>query len=143
MVQRRARLYRYWVPPILWAAVIFVGSGNALGAPNTAPILETILNAVLGHSLAPSQFEMVHFLVRKAAHLGEYAIFGALVFRAIRQDREGWNWRWALAAIVLAALYAASDEWHQSFEPTRTASAWDVLIDTIGATLAQVLFFRT
>ena len=143
MVQRRARLYRYWVPPILWAAVIFLGSGNALGASNTAPILATILNAVLGHPLAPSQFEIVHFLVRKAAHLGEYAIFGALVFRAIRQDRGGWNWRWALAAIVLAALYAASDEWHQSFEPSRTASAFDVLIDTTGATLAQVLFFRT
>jgi VanZ family protein len=143
MVQRRARLYRYWFPPILWAAVIFGGSGNALSAPNTASILATILNAVVGHPLAPSQFEMVHFLVRKAAHLGEYAILGALVFRAIRAGREGWNWRWALAAIVIAALYAVSDEWHQSFEPSRTASAWDVLIDAIGASLAQVLFFRT
>jgi VanZ family protein len=143
MVQRRARLYRYWIPPILWAAVIFAGSTDALGAPNTAPILATILNAVLGRSLAPSQFEMIHYLVRKAGHLGEYAIFGALVFRAIRADRRGWNWRWALAAIAIAALYAASDEWHQSFEPSRTASVWDVLIDTTGATLAQVLFFRT
>lgn len=143
MVQRRARLYRYWLPPILWAAVIFAGSSSAFGAPNTAPVLATILNAVLGHLLTPSQFEMVHFLVRKAAHLGEYGIFGALVFRAIRADREGWNWRWALAAIVIAALYAASDEWHQSFVPSRTASAWDVLIDATGASLAQVLFFRT
>jgi VanZ family protein len=143
MVQRRARLYRYWVPPILWAAVIFAGSTSVLGAPNTAPILATFLNAVFGHSLAPSQFEMVHYLVRKGGHLCEYAILGALVFRAIRADREGWNWRWALAAIVLAALYAASDEWHQSFVPSRTASVWDVLIDTTGATLAQVLFFRT
>lgn len=143
MVQQRARLYRYWLPPILWAAVIFAASSNALSAPNTASILAMILNAVLGHPLPLSQFDMVHFLVRKAAHLGEYAIFGALVFRAIRAGREGWNWRWALAAIVIAALYAASDEWHQSFVPSRTASAWDVLIDATGATLAQVLFFRT
>jgi len=142
MVLRRARLYRYWTPPILWAAVIFAASSDALAAPNTAPILATFLNAVLAHGLTPSQFEIVHYLVRKAGHLGEYAIFGALIFRAIRADRDGWNWRWALAAIVLAALYAASDEWHQSFEPSRTASVWDVLIDTTGATLAQVLFFR-
>ena len=143
MVHQRTRLYRYWLPPILWAAVIFAASGNAFAAANTAPVLASILNAFLGRAPTPSQFETIHFLVRKAAHLTEYGIFGALLFRAIRAGREGWNWRWAVWAIAIAALYAASDEWHQSFVPSRTPSVIDVLIDTTGATLAQVLFFRT
>jgi VanZ family protein len=143
MVHQRTRLYRHWLPPILWAAVIFAASGNAFAAANTAPLLATILNAILGHPLPPSQFETAHFLIRKASHLGEYAIFGALLFRAIRAGREGWNWRWAVGAIAVAALYAATDEWHQSFVPSRTPSVIDVLIDTAGAALAQVLFFRT
>jgi len=101
-----------------------------------------ILHAILPSSIKPSLFDTIHFAVRKAAHLAEYAIFGLLLFRAIRAGREGWSWRWALAAIVVAALYAVTDEWHQSFVPSRTPSGWDVLIDATGATLGQVLFFR-
>ena len=81
-------------------------------------------------------------MVRKAGHVAEYGILAALLFRAFRGERAGWSARWSLAAVVLAALIGASDEWHQSFVPSRTASAWDALIDTIGATVAQVLFFR-
>lgn len=143
MVYQRTRPYRHWLPPVLWAAVIFSASGNTFAAANTAPVLATILNTILGHPLTPSQFQTAQYLIRKASHLGEYAVFGALLFRAIRADREGWNWRWAVTAIAIAALYAASDEWHQSFVPSRTPSVIDVLIDSAGATLAQVLFFRT
>ena len=143
MVQQRARLYRHWIPPIAWAALIFVGSTEVLSSGETGSLLEAGLTAILGHPLPPSQFAALHFAVRKAGHLIEYGILGWLLFRAIRGDRSGFNIRWALAAVVIAALYAASDEWHQSFVPSRTPSAWDVLIDTTGATLAQVLFFRT
>ena len=143
MVQRRARLYRYWLPAIVWAALIFAGSTDLLAASHTGGWLEAIVAAVLRHPASPEQFDRLHFAVRKAGHLLEYAILGSLLFRAIREDRPGWKLRWALGAIAIAALYAASDEWHQSFVPTRTASVWDVVIDTTGATLAQVLFFRT
>ena len=101
------------------------------------------LHALLPASIPEAQFETIHFAIRKASHLIEYAIFGALLFRAIRAGRAGWSWRWALAAIAIAALYAMTDEWHQSFVPSRTPSGWDVLIDAIGATLGQVLFFRS
>lgn len=143
MVQRRARLYRYWLPAIVWAALIFAASTDWLAAGHTGGWLAAIVEAVLGHPLPPAQFDRLHFAVRKAGHFFEYAILGLLLFRAIREDRDGWNFRWALGAIAIAALYAASDEWHQSFVPTRTASAWDALIDTTGAATAQVLFFRT
>ena len=141
-MSNRPRLWRYWLPPVLWAAAIFAGSSTVLSSEHTAPLIETIVDAIFGHPLQPSQFNVIHFLVRKAGHLTEYAILSALIFRAIRGERSGWNWRWASMAIVIAALYASTDEFHQSFVPGRTPSVWDVLIDTTGATLAQVLFFR-
>ena len=75
--------------------------------------------------------------VRKCAHLAEYAVLALLVWRALRKEsaRENTPWRWSKAALVLAlvALYAASDEFHQAFVPSREASVWDVLLDTSGA----------
>jgi len=141
-VQRRARLYRYWLPPILCAAAIFFASTSALSAENTGSALAAVINAFVGHPLTTSQFNVIHFLVRKAGHLTEYAILGALLFRAFRGEERGWRLRWALYAVAVAALYAASDELHQSFVPGRTPAVADVLIDAAGATLVQVLFFR-
>ena len=133
---------RFWLPPIVWIAVIFVASTDYFSSANTAVWLAATLEAIIHHPLPPSQFEAIHFILRKAGHLTEYAILGALLFRAFRGERSGWSGRWSLAAVVLAALIGASDEWHQSFVASRTASAWDALIDTIGAAIAQVLFFR-
>jgi VanZ family protein len=133
---------RFWIPPILWIAVIFAASTDYFSSGHTASWLDLTIRAILGHSLSPAVFDTVHLLVRKAGHLTEYGILGALLFRAFRGERSGWSARWSLAAILLAAVVGASDEWHQSFVPSRTPSAWDALIDTIGATLAQVLFFR-
>ena len=60
-----------------------------------------------------------------------------LLWRALRQESTPGNtpWRWSKAGLVLAlvALYAASDEIHQAFVPSRQASVWDVLLDTTGA----------
>jgi VanZ family protein len=49
-------------------------------------------------------------------------------------------WQWSKAALVLAlvALYAASDEFHQSFVPSREASVRDVLLDSLGGALGLV-----
>lgn len=133
---------RFWIPPILWTAVIFAASTDSFSSANTGTWLADTIEAILHHPLPPSQFEAIHFILRKTGHLTEYGILGALLFRALRGERTGWSGRWSLAAVVFAALVGASDEWHQSFVPSRTASPWDALIDTIGATIAQVLFFR-
>ena len=119
--------------------MIFFASTDLFSAAHTGSILEQILTAILGHPLSRERFDLLHFLIRKTAHLTEYAILGALLFRAVRRERAGWRLRWAVAAVAIAACVAASDEWHQSFVPTRTPSVIDVGIDTAGAATAQIL----
>jgi VanZ family protein len=50
---------------------------------------------------------------------------------------ERHSWRWALSSIIVVAVFAASDEFHQTFVATRTPSIVDVGIDTLGGLLAQ------
>jgi len=75
-------------------------------------------------------------LVSKLAHLIEYAILGWLIQRA-RGDRCAWWQSW-----LIAVIYAATDEFHQSFVPGRGPSALDVMIDAAGATVGLTLAVR-
>ena len=78
--------FRAWAPVVLWAALIFAFS--------SVPSLSTGLG---GWDL----------LLRKIAHLTEYAVLGALLARALS--------RHVALAILLGGLYAATDEVHQHF----------------------------
>lgn len=134
---------RLWLPAILWTAVIFAASSGSFSSANTGGILEKLIHTVAGDRLGETVIEVIHFIIRKLSHVAEYGILGVLVYRAVRAERAGWNIRWALSAILFAAVVGSLDEWHQAFVPGRTATPWDTVIDTLGATLAQVLFFRT
>ena len=75
----------------------------------------------------------------------EYAILALLILRAIklslRPAARRWSWPRAGVALLIAAAYAATDEWHQSFVPSRTADLKDVLIDSSGALIGVMLMF--
>jgi VanZ family protein len=76
----------------------------------------------------------------KTYHLGEYLVLGALMARALRASRAQWSSLMVAAvSVTLCSLWAASDEYHQSFVPGRDSSAFDWCADTMGALLAQCL----
>jgi len=85
------------------------------------------------------------FTLKKTAHCFEYAFLALAFYHALKG-----SWRTYLAtqahkAWALATLYAVSDEFHQWFVPTRTATPRDVVIDSIGAAVGiglLRLFFR-
>jgi len=89
--------------------------------------------------LSAKTLGIVNLAMRKTAHLTEYAILTALSFRAIREDRRGFVLRWALIALAITVCVASTDEFLQSFTPTRTSSPWDVALDTVGGTIALLL----
>lgn len=106
----RSRALTVWLPVVLWAAVIFTFS--------SVPSLSTGLGT----------WDTV---LRKGAHVTEYAILGALLYRALGRE-----------ALALAAgiAYAATDEVHQYFVRGRHASPVDVAIDATGVALGMVVW---
>jgi VanZ family protein len=122
---------------VLWASLIFTFSTDSFSSEHTQNLVVGILHTLLPHARERTLY-MLHDFIRKCAHLCEYFVFGVLLFRAIRAPRRGWHWRWALLAILIAAFYASSDEMHQIFVPSRGASVWDALLDTGGASVAQL-----
>ena len=101
-----------WVPVVAWAALIF--------GLSSIPHLGTGLGTW-------------DTILRKCAHATEYAVLAALIFRALER-------RWA--ALALAVVYSASDEFHQTFVRGRHGSPYDVLIDAAGAAIGLAAYRR-
>ena len=111
-----------WLPALLWAAVIFYFSSQA-------------------HAPHVSGKPGVQHVVQKFGHAIEYGILAILIFRPLRRTHR-LPLRLALfLAVLLSGAYAASDEWHQSFVPGRSALFSDFAIDTTGATVAMLGFY--
>jgi VanZ family protein len=128
---------RHWWPALAWAAIISLFSTGLFSGENTSRFILPIL-ARLFPRASVEALAFVHFLIRKSGHFVEYFLFSLLVLRGIRAGRREWRWTWAAAALAAAACYAGLDEFHQAFVPTRTASIYDVLLDSFGAAVAQL-----
>ncbi len=82
--------------------------------------------------------EKVDYPVRKTAHATECAILAVLLFFTL--GTYGIQERKQIAlAILLTAVYAATDEFHQLFVPGRSGRITDVMIDTAGAVVGNIL----
>ncbi|MFT3943452.1 MAG: VanZ family protein [Ancrocorticia sp.] len=152
-----ARLNRWlrWGAVVVWMAVIFFFSHQV--GEDSGGLSDSIVAWLhsLGIHISP---EMLGFLVRKAAHMTEYAVLAILLFVALRGSREQ---RFVearisrsqrlrkrgeergnqalISAFVIAVIYAATDEFHQLFIPGRTGTPKDVLIDSAGAAIGLAL----
>lgn len=92
---------------------------------------------IFGASSIPDLGALPGGMSDKSGHSIGYALLAALLLRALARGRlSGVTWRAALAAVVLATLYGASDEFHQLFVPGRSSDRYDVLADGLGATAA-------
>jgi VanZ family protein len=108
----RSRLLTVWLPVLVWAAVIFAFSSipslsSGLGTWDT--------------------------ILRKGAHVTEYAVLGGLLYRALGREP---------LALAAGIAYAATDELHQHFVRGRHASPVDVAIDAVGVALGMLLWLR-
>jgi hypothetical protein len=111
-----------WGPALIWMVIIFVFSATpSRELPN---------------------FGSSDTLVRKTAHMLEYA-FLALVY--VRGAAGGLAprhtaWKYLIFSLFLVALYAITDEAHQSFVPGRNPRWVDVGIDTVGGAVGMILW---
>lgn len=122
--------------------VIFFASTDAFSVPRTSRFLGPFLRWLLP-SATPETIGDLTVLIRKMAHAWEYGLLALLCWRALGtgtlSGEPKWRWKRAAWAWAIAVAYASSDEWHQSFVPSRGAAVGDVLIDATGAALALVV----
>jgi VanZ family protein len=125
---------KYWLPVIAWMLLIFLASTDLMSAQHTSRFIAPFL-LWFKPDISPEQIRTVQFMVRKAAHVTEYAILAALIVRAFHGGIRAVRWAHVFGALLIASTYAALDEFHQSFVASRTGSPRDVLIDASGAVL--------
>ena len=101
-----------WLPVLAWAALVF--------ALSSVPSLSTGLGTW-------------DLLLRKAAHVAEFAVLGALLARAVGSP---------VVAVAVGSAYAATDELHQHFVAGRNGDPVDVGIDAIGVIVGVALYRR-
>lgn len=105
-----------WLPPLLMMAVIFAFSSRT------------------GDELP--NFGGWDYFAKKGAHAFGYGLLAISYLRAFKGRRYVLAW-------LLAVLYSATDEFHQSFVPGRRASIIDVLVfDNLGAMLGLLIYSR-
>ena len=139
------RILYLWLPPILWLAVIAWESFR-LSSNVTGVWLSDLLSAA--HVSVPySQFEALHFFLRKLGHFAGYGVLTLLFFRALintlrpNTNSRRFLLRCAALAFIVTLLTAMADEWHQSSDVTRTGTPKDVALDMAGGVTAQILAF--
>ena len=139
MSARPTRFLRYWLPPILWVVVILVASTDLMSAQHTSRFIGPFLRWLVP-DIGPEAVLQVQLVVRKTAHVLEYALLAMLLLRAFRAGQGSVRWSHIGRAVAVAALCAATDEFHQSFVASRTGSPADVLIDISGAIAGVAVF---
>jgi VanZ family protein len=136
-----ARLLSRYLPLVAWLVFISFVSSDSFSANNTSRIIGPVILWLFPNT-TPETLAVVHLITRKVAHFTEYAILAYLAARAFRTSpRPALANRWFLAALALVVVYALLDEYHQTFEPSRTGSIYDSFIDMSGG-LVTLLVIR-
>lgn len=114
----REKFVRYFFPPFIWAALIFIIS-----------------------SIPGSRIPNLFFFQDTAFHISEYAIFAWLINRALKKYYPALHYIPCFyLTVIISLIYAISDEFHQAFVPYRDPSLFDVSWDTIGAIIGSILY---
>lgn len=104
-----------WLPVVLWMGVIFFFSSLP--------------------DLPSNEIDVLDFILKKSAHMIEFALLFAWVARATKGKISWFNF-------ALPIFWAFLDETHQLFVPGRGGRLTDVTIDILGILIAYYLIFH-
>ena len=150
-------LARNWWPVVVWLVIIRLESTDAASSANTSGLLYAVLSFLFPH-INPQYVEVLNEVLRKTGHFAGYGILGVLVFFALRntnRDRlkplllrrwgtylpDFWRMEWVMLGLGVAVITASFDEIHQTFIPSRTGRWQDVVLDTCGAIVLQIVVY--
>jgi VanZ family protein len=124
-------------------ALIFTASSDSHSYEHSSRFFKPLLHWLFPN-MPQTKVDLIHHIFRKCAHLTEYAILALLFWRALHASKNelpAWSWPKVGGTLLLVFLFAASDEFHQSFVPTRTPLVSDVFIDTTGGAIGLLVLW--
>ncbi len=141
--EKRAHRRRLWLFGALTAAVmVFIFCMSAEDGETSGSLSQSLLGTLVGRIIEvlipPSSGLSTEFVIRKCAHMFEFCCLSVSAFLFLRElwgrilPAGGAGWLWSV-------LYAATDEWHQTFIAGRAGQLRDVLIDSVGALIGALL----
>jgi VanZ family protein len=125
-------LTRFAVASLWLVLVLFLGSADFAAQETGRFVLPALKFLIPG--TPPAQLQALHLILRKLAHIAEYAVLALLWFKAVHQVGGPTRRTAAWVALSICLACAFADEAHQSMLPSRQGSARDFLIDAFGAT---------
>lgn len=124
---------------IIWMITVFCFSnqqGETSGS-TSGKVIKAILK-IFTKDVSEEKIQKLQLPIRKLAHFTIFAIGGVLAIMLLNQYNIPLIQKIIYSQLIIT-IYAATDEFHQRFIPGRTASIWDVLIDSAGALTAILI----
>ena len=123
---------KYLILTILWMIFIFVMShtpGN-----DSSKQSNFIVNIIV--QILPITRNTLSFIVRKCAHMTEYAILAFLIYKTIVHIEKPY-----IISFIFTFLYDCTYEFHQLFIAGRAGQIRDVCIDSTGALIMLLIIY--
>jgi len=127
-----------WLILFSWLFVIFMFSHQQNSGEITKEIISTTIS-VKEESKTEPLLDGINYVIRKNAHITEFIILTLILFSLVSEYTKNEK-KIILISIIGCILFAAGDEFHQYFVPGRSALVTDVLIDSIGALIALIIY---
>jgi len=148
---------RNWWPSLVWLGIIRLESTDTASFDNTLGWLHTVLVFLFPH-ISGGLVWQLNEVLRKTGHFMGYGVLSVLVFFALRYTNRDqlspllrrrwgtclhdlWRMEWVLLGVSVTVITAALDEIHQTFIPSRSGRWQDVVLDTCGAAVLQVMVY--
>ncbi|MBD0379789.1 VanZ family protein [Paenibacillus sp. WST5] len=137
-----------------WMGTIYVFSSQSYDQQNLRPWLKSRIPKEWTHYFKDVKFtyegtminvrqngvsELVEFVIRKLAHVVEYAFFGLLVYLLLNLLLKKRPFLVFMITMSLCLIFAAADEYHQRFVFSRTPKMGDIIIDGVGVVIGASL----
>jgi VanZ family protein len=132
----------WWLLTATWAVIIFNFSRAPYASASSEKLLSKVLDG-LSISIHPQNLALLNNVLRKSAHLTEYAVLAVFLYNSLKPaGGPAWSGKAAFWALLASGSYSLTDEFHQLFVPGRHASLFDCLTDTTGAFLGLFALFN-
>lgn len=123
--KRRFYIIFSWLLVIVMMSIIFCMSSDSASESSGKS------NSVIAYISEFIGIELSSFVIRKAAHMTEFAFLAILLFNAVKASFPIKNV--SLTAWGIASVYGIFDEIHQIFVNGRACQIRDMFIDSAGA----------